>query len=105
MTALFDDVTKLPAMTIWEDNRSTISWVSNPCQHNKVKHIDVPLKNLRNAFGKLGELDIEYIETSAQLADCLTKALAPTTHWKLIQLLMNIPCSDIPNSVKMAAAA
>ena len=94
-------------MTIWEDNRSTILWVSNPCQHNKVdvKHIDVPLKNLRNAFGKLGELDIEYIDTSAQLADCLTKALALTTHWKLIQLLMNILCSDIPNSVKMAAAA
>ena len=65
----------------------------------------MPLKNLRNAFGKLRELDIEYIDTSAQLADCLTKALAPTTHWKLIQLLMNIPCSDIPNSVKMAAAA
>ena len=91
-------------MTIWEDNKSTITWVSNPCQHNKVKHIDVPLKNIRNAFGKLRELDIEYIGTTAQLADCLTKALAPTTHWKLIQLLMNIPCSNLPNSVKMAAA-
>ena len=98
------NLTKLPAMTIWEDNKSTITWVSNPCQHNKVKHIDVPLKNIRNAFGKLGELDIEYIGTTAQLADCLTKALAPTTHWKLIQLLMNIPCSDLPTSVKMAAA-
>ena len=79
--------------------------MSNPCQHNKVKHIDVTLKNLRNASGKLGELDIEYIATSARLADCLAKALAPTTHWKLIQLLMNIPCSDIPNSVKTAAVA
>ena len=97
--------TKLLAMTIWEDSRSTIPWVSNLCQHNKAKHVNVPLKNLRNAFGKLGELDIEYIDTLAQLADCLTKALAPTTHWKLIQLLMNIPCSDIPDSVQMAAAA
>ena len=99
------DLTKLPAMTIWEDSRSTISWVSNLCQHNKVRHIDVPLQNLRNAFGKLRELNIEYIDTSAQLADCLTKALAPTTHGKLIQLLMNIPCPDIPGSVKTAAAA
>ena len=92
-------------MMIWEDNRSTILQVSNLCQHNKVKHIDMPLKNLCNTFSKLRELDIEYIDTSTQLADCLTKALAPTTYWKLIQLLMNILCSDIPNSVKMAAAA
>ena len=91
-------------MTIWEDNKSTITWVSNPCQHNKVKHIDMPLKNLRSMFSKLRELNIEYISTAVQLTDCLAKVLAPTTHWKLIQLLMNIPCSDLPNSVKMAAA-
>ena len=64
-----------------------------------------PLKNLRSVFRKLGELDIEYTHTSAQLTDCLTRVLAPTMHWKLIQQLMNIPCSDIPGSVKMAAAA
>ena len=73
--------------------------------YNKVKHINVPLKNLHNMFSKLRELNIKYIGTLVQLTDCLTKVLAPTTHWKLIQLLMNIPCSDIPNSVKMAAAA
>ena len=92
-------------MTIWEDNRSAILWVSNLCQHNKAKHINMPLKNLRNMFSKLRELNIKCINMSVQLADCLTKVLAPTTHWKLIQLLMNILCSDIPNSVKMAAAA
>ena len=86
----------------------TIAWRSSSadlCQHNKAKHINMPLKNLRNMFGKLRELNIKYIGTLAQLTDCLTKALVPTMHWKLIQLMMNILCSDIPDSVKTAAAA
>ena len=39
----------LPPTTIWEDNKSTISWINNPIAHEKLKHIDVPLKALREA--------------------------------------------------------
>ena len=54
--------TTQPATKTWEDNRCTIKWVLNPCAHSKVKHIDVPLKALREDVTEFGNLDIEYID-------------------------------------------
>jgi hypothetical protein len=76
-------------MHVWEDNKSTIKWIENPCAHQKVKHIDVPLKALRHAVTVAKDFFLKYISTDRQIADMLTKALSPKKHWKLTGPLMN----------------
>ena len=75
--------------TIYEDNRSTISWVKNPVAHDKVKHIDVPLKALREAHVEHEAINIQYIPTHLQLADGLTKCLTPAKHFAVMAPLLN----------------
>ena len=77
---------------IWEDNRSTIKWVENPCAHSKVKHIDIPLKAIRNAATTDNEISIKWVDTASQLADLFTKSLSPKIHTRLIVRLLN--CAD-----------
>ena len=81
----------LPASKVFEDNRSVIKWVENPCAHSRVKHIDAPLKALRQSWTEDQEIDIIFIETHKQLGDALTKTLTPTKHWGLFKSLMNLP--------------
>jgi hypothetical protein len=82
--------TTQPATKTFEDNRCTIKWVLNPCDHSKVKHIDVPLKALREDVTEFGNLDIEYIDTTRQLADVMTKNLSPKVHWRLVAPMLNV---------------
>ena len=74
----------------YEDNNSCIRWIKNPCDHSKVKHIDVPLKYLRDECMKFKNIDLKYINTKYQLADAFTKQLPPTAHWRLFNHIMNI---------------
>ena len=81
-----------PAATkLWEDNKCVIKWVANPCAHSRVKHIDVPLKAIREEIQEFYNLDVEYIDTQRQLADVMTKNLAPAVHWRLVAPIMNMP--------------
>jgi hypothetical protein len=82
----------IPPLRIWEDNRSTIKWVENPCAHSKVKHIDIPLKAIRNAATIDNEFSIKWVDTHNQLADCFTKSLSPKIHARLVMRLLN--CAD-----------
>ena len=79
----------LPASNIFEDNKSVIKWVKNPCArslcqqwhtawHTRVNHIDGLLKALRQLWTEDQEIDIVYIEMHKQLGDALTKTLTPT---------------------------
>jgi hypothetical protein len=79
---------------IWEDNKSCIKWIENPCAHQKVKHIDVPLKALRHAVTITKDFILSFIGTDRQIADVLTKALSPKKHWKLVGQLMNTEYSS-----------
>ena len=74
----------------------------NPCQHSKIKHIDVPLKDIRKSVSELHELDLCYINTTKQLGDLMTKSLPPKQDWKLSRILMNIPNCDLPASIRKA---
>jgi hypothetical protein len=91
MGAFNPNRTELPTnkMHVWEDNKSTIKWIENPCAHQKVKHIDVPLKALRHAVTVAKDFVLKYISTDRQIADMLTKALSPKKHWRLTGPLMN----------------
>ena len=81
----------LPPTVIYEDNKSTISWVDNPVAHEKTKHIDVPLKALREAQSEHKTIKIKYIKTHQQLADGLTKSLSPSKHYAVMAPLLNWP--------------
>ena len=82
--------TTQPATKTYEDNRCTIKWVLNPCAHSKVKHIDVPLKALREDVTEFENLDIEYIDTTRQMADVMTNNLPPKVHWRLVAPMLNV---------------
>ena len=87
--------TKGPAIKLWEDNKACIKWVKNPCAHSRTKHIDVPLKSLREEIQEVESIDVEYIDTTRQLADVLTKSLSPKVHWRLVSPMLGVP---IPSS-------
>ena len=91
-------------IVIYEDNKPCIAQVENPCQHSKIKHIDVPLKALREACTVDKKFNLTYINTKFQLGDAFTKQLAPVVHWRLTSRIMNC-FPDFMTSTAAAAAA
>ncbi|XP_035713879.1 uncharacterized protein LOC118438167 [Folsomia candida] len=64
------------------DNQSAIKLVKNPEMHSRSKHIDVRYHYTRELVST-GQLAIEYVHTSEQIADGLTKPLLKTQHFKM----------------------
>lgn len=56
-------------------NRSTNALTANPGQHARRKHIEMDLYFIRDQV-LAGTLDVGYIPSQSQVADCFTKALA-----------------------------
>ena len=48
------------------------------------------MKALREDVTEFGNLDIEYIDTTRQLADVMTKNLSPKVHWRLVAPMLNV---------------
>lgn len=62
------------ATTIFEDNQSCIRAAENPRTRKRMKHIDIKYKFIHDAIEKK-EINIEYIPSSEQIADIMTKSL------------------------------
>ena len=77
--------TGLKAVTIYEDNQSTIDLIKNPEVHNCSKHIDVCFHWLRQIINE--GVKITWIESSNQAANGLTKALPTVAYQKFIKML------------------
>ena len=56
------------------DNTSAINLSKNPIQHSRSKHIDIRHHFLRDHVQK-GDIVLEFIDTTHQLADIFTKPL------------------------------
>ena len=56
------------------DNKSAISLAKNPVFHDRSKHIEIRYHFIRECVEQ-GRVFIDYVRTSEQLADTLTKAL------------------------------
>jgi len=72
---------------LYEDNKAAILFSDHPGDHRRSKHIDTRKYFLRDAVIN-GEIKLEYIKTTEQLADGLTKALTPDHHLQGVRGLL-----------------
>jgi competence CoiA-like predicted nuclease len=59
------------------DNRSTIVMCKNSVHHERSKHIDIKLHFIRELVAN-NSVELEYVSTTEQKADILTKTLPVT---------------------------
>lgn len=71
------------AMTIYEDNQSSIALAKNLIHHAHTKHIDIQHYFIREKV-ESGEVDLEYMPTEDMIADALTKPLPCPKFEKLV---------------------
>ena len=60
--------------TIWCDNQSSIKIAKNPMFHDRTKHFEIYLHFTRQKIEDKS-IKVEYLQTSEQLSDILTKPL------------------------------
>ena len=65
---------QVPKVRLLVDNKSTIALSKNLVHHDRSKHIDTRYHFIRDCVDR-GEVDINHVSTTEQLADILTKAL------------------------------
>jgi hypothetical protein len=61
-------------MKLWCDNKSAISIANNPVQHDRTKHVELDRFFIKEKLDE-GVLELEFVTSSGQVADCLTKGL------------------------------
>ena len=88
--------THAPTM-IYDDNESCIKWLKNNCLHQKTKHIETAVLSIREQVNEFKQLDVSPVKTDQQIADVLTKSLAPRHHWSLTKYLLG---EQIPDAWK-----
>jgi hypothetical protein len=59
-------------MKLWCDNKSAISIANNPVQYDQTKHVEIDRFFIKEKLDN-GLLELGYVATSEQVADCLTK--------------------------------
>ena len=71
---------------IFTDNQSSIAFSNNDVNNNCTKHIDVHFHYTRNQISA-GTIKLEYIHSSENPANILTKPLSPRKHARLLSIL------------------
>ena len=95
--SLFKDLhIPLSCPRMWCDNISAISLASNPVFHAWTRHVEVDYHYVREKVVR-GELDVRYISTLDQLADCLTKGLSTS---RFRYLISKLPVRSCPVSLR-----
>jgi hypothetical protein len=69
-------ILKAGHLNVWCDNKSAICIANNPVQHDRTKHIEIDRFFIKEKLDA-GIIKISYVSTGQQIADCLTKGLAP----------------------------
>ena len=77
---------QVPKVRLLVDNKSAIALSKNIVHHDRSKHIDTRYHFIRDCVDR-GEVDINHVSTTEQLADILTKALGRVKFVELRQQL------------------
>lgn len=73
-------------LSIFGDNKAAIELTKNPVFHARTKHIDVGAHYVRELIED-NKINVNYINTKLQLADCLTKCLGKQQYLHLCHLM------------------
>ena len=73
-------------ITMKSDNNGAILMADHPTDHNRTKHIDIKHHFIRDHV-RNKVIKIEYVETSKQLEDILTKTVKPAVFNNLISII------------------
>jgi len=76
----------IPPPLIVSDNQGALAIAENPTNYQRAKHIDLRYHFIRHALEN-GQIRIDYVPTSQQPADALTKALGPQKFQQLLGLM------------------
>ncbi|XP_061352084.1 secreted RxLR effector protein 161-like [Gastrolobium bilobum] len=79
---LLDYGLKLETIPILCNNTSAINLTKNPIQHSRTKHIDIRHHFIRDHVSKR-DVEINFVDTTKQLADIFTKSLPRDTYERL----------------------
>jgi len=77
---------KTDVPTLHSDNQAALSTVMSEVPHHRAKHIAIRYHFVRDEYNK-SNIAIDYIPTTNQPADILTKALQPSAHERCLRLL------------------
>ena len=66
-------------LQLWCDNKSAINIANNPVQHDRTKHVEIDRFFIKDQLNS-GALQLKYVKSGEQLADCLTKGLGPRVY-------------------------
>ena len=61
-------------LKLWCDNKSALCIATNPVQHDRTKHVDIDRFFIKERLDD-GTLKLDFVTSSEQVADCLTKGL------------------------------
>jgi hypothetical protein len=89
--------THAPTM-IWDDSNTCIKWLRNHCLHSKTKHIETPVLSIRDELIRFKSPDVDYVHTTQQLADNLTKIQTPKN-----TLVASTTCSRRTDPARMVS--
>src|SRR3954464_7538614 len=70
------EVIKGEPLQLWCDNKSAINIANNSIQHDCTKHVEIDRFFIKNQLNS-GALQLKYVKSGEQLADCLAKGLGP----------------------------
>ena len=74
------------AMTIFEDNQSTIAMTKNSQHHGKAKNIDIKFHYIREMV-PMNKIELKYCKSDEMIADILTKGVGKTQFAKLRSMI------------------
>jgi len=84
-------ITEMIATTIKCDNQGALKLIKSGIVKAKTKHIDVKYHHSHDEQNR-GTVDFIYVTSNENVADVLTKALSPSKHQGLIQMLSLKTC-------------